>query len=78
MDLDGTLADYNTAIQPETIELLKKLQNEGVKLVIASGKEAGHLRGVIRQSGLQDVILIADNGGVINYNHSYHSYYSSY
>lgn len=71
MDLDGTLADFNTAIQPKTIELLRKLQSEGVRLVLSSGKEAGHLAGLVRQTGLENVILIADNGGVINYSHHY-------
>ena len=72
MDLDGTLAPFNGAIQPKTIELLNQLQKEGVKLVITSGKPASHISGLVRQANLQDdVIIMGDNGGIIWFNHEF-------
>jgi HAD superfamily hydrolase (TIGR01484 family) len=71
IDLDGTLADYNAPILPETIQLLQQLQKEGIKLVFATGKAICHLAGVVRQSGLENIILVGDNGGVIHFNHHY-------
>ncbi|HUX99668.1 MAG TPA: HAD-IIB family hydrolase [Candidatus Deferrimicrobium sp.] len=71
MDLDGTLADYNASILPETVQLLQQLQGEGIKLVFATGKAICHLAGLVRQSGLENVILVGDNGGVIHFNHHY-------
>ncbi len=71
MDLDGTLADFNTAIQPETIELLKKLQDEGVKLILTSGKPISYLAGLVRQVGLNDMIIIGGNGSIIWFNYRF-------
>ncbi|MHA1267248.1 MAG: HAD family hydrolase [Candidatus Helarchaeota archaeon] len=71
LDLDGTLAEFNTPIPPGTITLLKKIQDEGVTLAVTSGKDIGHLSGLIRQSGLEDIILVGDNGGVIHFTHHY-------
>ncbi len=71
MDLDGTLADYDDEIKPSSIGLLDQLQQEGIKLIIASGKPASYVSGVIRQTGLKDVIIVGDNGGVIWFNHAF-------
>jgi len=71
LDLDGTLADLNTPIQPKTIELLQKLQKDEIKLVLASGKPTSYLAGLVRQSGLDNIILVGDNGGVIYFNHHF-------
>ena len=71
MDLDGTLADFNTAIQPETIELLKKLQNDGVRLVLASGKPISYLAGLTRQLGLEELIIIGGNGAITWFNYEF-------
>ncbi|MFX1293787.1 MAG: HAD family hydrolase [Promethearchaeota archaeon] len=71
MDLDGTLAEFNNSIQPNTIKLLQQLQNEGIQLVFISGKPASYVAGLIRQAGLEKVICIGDNGGVIWFSHDF-------
>ncbi|TFG05969.1 MAG: HAD family hydrolase [Promethearchaeota archaeon] len=71
MDLDGTLAEFNKPILPETLAFLKELQANEITLVITSGKEIGHVTGVVRQSGLTDIILVAENGAFINFGHQY-------
>ncbi len=71
MDLDGTLADLNCPIQPETVKILQELQKEEIKLVLTSGKPISYLSGLIRQLGMEDIILIGDNGAVIYFNHTF-------
>ncbi|MFX1298962.1 MAG: HAD family hydrolase [Promethearchaeota archaeon] len=71
MDLDNTLAEYNRPIQPETIKLLQQLQKIGLKLVFTSGKPTSYLAGLVRQVGMENIILVGDNGGVITFNHEY-------
>ena len=71
MDLDGTLADFDSPIQSETVELLRQLQKEGVRIVVASGKPACYVSALVRQTGLENVILIGDNGGVIYFDHRF-------
>jgi len=71
MDLDDTLADIGEPILPEMMELLRQLQGEGIKLILMSGKPAPYLSGLIRQSGLKNIILAGDNGGVIYFNQEF-------
>lgn len=71
LDLDDTLAEIGQPILPETMELLQQLQEEGIKLVLMSGKPAPYLSGLIRQSGLKNIILAGDNGGVIYFSHKF-------
>ena len=71
IDLDNTLAEYNRPIQPETIKLLQQLQNIGLKLVFTSGKPTSYLAGLVRQIGMEHIILVGDNGGIITFNHEY-------
>lgn len=68
MDLDDTLAKTNRPILPATVELLQQLQQEDIQLVLTSGKPGPYLSGLIRQSGLENIILVGDNGGVIYFN----------
>ena len=44
---------------------------DGYLLIFASGKPASYVSGVIRQTGLKDVIIVGDNGGVIWFNHAF-------
>ena len=71
MDLDDTLAKTNEPILAETVELLRQLQQEGMKLILTSGKPAPYLSGLVRQSGLENIILAGDNGGVIYFNQEF-------
>lgn len=70
-DLDGTLADFNRPIQLETVQLLQQLQKEEVKLIFTSGKPISYIAGVVRQSGLENIIIIGDNGGRIWFGHEF-------
>jgi len=71
MDLDDTLAKTNQPILAETLELLHQLQQIGIILVLTSGKPAPYLSGLARQSGLENIILMGDNGGVIYFNQEF-------
>ena len=60
-DLDGTLCAVGKAILPETLALLEQLQRRGVQLALSSGKPIYYLCGLLRQTGLRDVILMGEN-----------------
>lgn len=64
-DLDGTLADLGKGIPEANVRLLKKLEAMGVRIAISSGKPTEYLCGMLRQIGLQDPIMIGENGAAI-------------
>lgn len=64
-DLDGTLAKVGKAATAETTKLLSDLREKGARIVISSGKPTYYLCGFARQMGLEDAILIGENGAVI-------------
>ena len=66
-DLDNTLAVVGKAVLPETIEMLKQIEKSGRKIAICSGKPTFYTCGVMRQVGLEDPILIGENGAVIQF-----------
>ena len=66
-DLDNTLAVVGKAILPETIEMLKQIEKSGIRIAICSGKPTFYTCGVMRQAGLDDPILIGENGAVIQF-----------
>lgn len=66
-DLDGTLAELGRGILPRDIELLKEIENAGVRIAICSGKPVYYLCGFMRQVGLKRPILIGENGAVIQF-----------
>ena len=66
-DLDGTLAELGKGILPKDIELLKDLEDSGVRIAICSGKPAYYLCGFMRQVGLKHPILIGENGATIQF-----------
>lgn len=66
-DLDNTLAVVGKAVLPETIEMLKTIEKSGRKIAICSGKPTFYTCGVMRQVGLEDPILIGENGAVIQF-----------
>lgn len=63
-DLDGTLANRGVGITDENIGRLKRLEENGIKIAICSGKTVDYLGGFMRQVGLTDVILLGENGAV--------------
>lgn len=66
-DLDGTLAELGKGMTQEQIELLCKLEEKGIRIAICSGKPTYYLCGFMRQIGLQQPILVGENGAVIQY-----------
>lgn len=66
-DLDNTLAKIGMGIEQIDIELLKKIEQKGVKIAICSGKPVNYLCGFMRQVGLENPILLGENGAVIQF-----------
>ena len=66
-DLDGTLAPLGQGVEQKDLDILKKLNECGVKLAICSGKPTYYLCGFVRQIGIPDMILLGENGSVIQF-----------
>ena len=66
-DLDGTLAEIGKGILPENITELHRLEKSGYRIAICSGKPTYYLCGLLRQVGLEDPILIGENGAVFQF-----------
>ena len=66
-DLDSTLAPLGKGIGEKELELFRKIEGNGVRIAICSGKTCDYLCGFMRQVGLNNPILIGENGAVIRY-----------
>ena len=64
-DLDGTLAALGRGIEPENLQLLRRLEDAGARIAICSGKPTYYLCGFMRQAGLRAPTLVGENGAVI-------------
>ena len=64
-DLDGTLAKVGQATEPENVALLHKIREKGARIALSSGKPTFYLCAFARQLGLQDAVLVGENGSVI-------------
>lgn len=62
LDLDGTAAPIGRPASARTVKLLKKLERKGYRIVFSSGKPTFYLCGFVRQLGLQEPVLIGENG----------------
>jgi len=58
-DIDGTIFDHTTGVPKENIEQIKKLQAQGVKIVLASG------RAIPAMMEIADQLQLKENGGYI-------------
>ncbi|MGE5397185.1 MAG: HAD family hydrolase [Chitinophagales bacterium] len=63
-DIDGVLADHSEPVAPAVAEKLVRIAAYA-RLIFASGKPAPYLEGLARGLGLEEVILIGENGGVV-------------
>lgn len=66
-DLDNTLAKLGEGIISEDLELLRKIEKQGITIAICSGKPTYYLCGFMRQVGLEHPVLIGENGAVIQF-----------
>ena len=66
-DLDSTLCEIGKEILPDTVEMLKAIEDKGNRICICSGKPTYYLVGMFRQVGLKAPIFIGENGGVIQF-----------
>jgi len=65
MDLDGTLTNEMKEITPDTLQALMKVQSEGVRLVLASGRPPYGMRPLSRQLKMEEYggMILCYNGG---------------
>lgn len=61
-DIDNTLAFVGRPILEKNVELLKRIEDSGVKIAISSGKSIFYQIGMFRQVDLKSPILIGENG----------------
>lgn len=66
-DLDDTLAVTGEAITEKDTKLLKEIAKTGIHIAICSGKPVYYLCGFMRQAGINDAILVGENGAVIQF-----------
>lgn len=66
-DLDSTLAPLGKGIGRKELELFQKIEKKGIRIAIASGKTCDYLCGFMRQVGLEEPVLIGENGAVIRF-----------
>ena len=64
-DLDGTLAKVGEGAEAETVALLHKIRGTGARIALSSGKPTFYLCAFARQLGIQDAVLVGENGSVI-------------
>lgn len=63
-DMDGTLVDDEKNIDKRIYDLLPQLKEQGIRFVVASGRQYPSLRADFREHE-QDVVLISENGAFI-------------
>lgn len=66
-DLDGTLANVGKSMANADVEKLIELEKAGYIIAICSGKPSYYLCGFARQLGLQEPILIGENGATFQF-----------
>lgn len=65
-DVDGTITDSRKIIQTQGIELLRKVQDNGTIVMLASGNVLPIAYGLSAFIGLKGPV-VAENGGVVSY-----------
>lgn len=63
-DLDGTLVNDESVIDPQFYEILPQLKERGIRFALASGRPYSSLRENFKEY-LDEMILIAENGALI-------------
>ncbi len=65
-DVDYTLLSDDQQLLPETEQIIKKLQSQGIKTILATGKNLNATRDIVNRLDLNDP-LIFSNGCIIQY-----------
>lgn len=67
LDFDGTLLRPNHDISERSVTLLKKLQAQGIIIILCSGRNVSQMNFVAEKidSDQHDTFIISDNGGVV-------------
>jgi len=66
-DLDGTLAPPGGPVPSEVAGSLRRLEQQGVTVMLASGKNTSHLWGLARGMGLVRLVVAGEHGCVVYY-----------
>lgn len=67
LDFDGTLLGADHNISQRSIDVLKKLQEKGIKIILCSGRNVTQMNFVADKIGAEkyDTYIVSDNGGVV-------------
>ena len=63
-DLDGTLLNDDSAVSNETVEMIKRLKENGIEFAIATGRSFNSANKIRKKIGLE-IYLICNNGANI-------------
>ena len=63
-DIDGTILPYDGVFHPEVLDCINKLKNDGVKVVLATGRMHSSTTPIAQKLGL-DTPVISYQGGLI-------------
>lgn len=64
LDIDGTIAEHNGYIAPETVESIKATQDAGHHIILASGRSFNDIAPILETVGLDTEWLVSTNGAV--------------
>lgn len=64
-DLDGTLLQHDQSVHQEDIQAIKFLHQKGVQFGIATGRDYGFCKNLMKQYDLPIEIMILNNGGSV-------------
>lgn len=65
LDLDGTLLNSRHMVSSHAKQILKKLDNMGIKVVLASARPIRSVLNIAADIGLQNLPMIGGNGAII-------------
>lgn len=63
-DLDGTLLDENHQLNEKTAQTLQQLEQKGIDIVLASGRNYADMIVIAQKAGLKNAALITSNGAM--------------